>query len=424
MTRDLTHKAFDTVTGDGAGESGFSAEAEHNEPANFLRHVLALSASKVADGLIDPKLVLSWILSTLGAGAFWAGLLVPVRESGALLPQLLTTPYITRSRVRKWFWAGGAFVQGLMAAAIAGAALTLEGGQAGLVIVSLLGVLALARSVCSASYKDILGKTVGKSRRGTATGFASSAAAAGVVIFAGLLMLGVGDRFALVTAAVGLAACLWIGAAAVFATLQEDASEPAEDVGSIAQFSLLRRDPQLARFIVTRSLLVGTALAPPYLVLLRPGSTFGQLGALVLASAVAALLSSYVWGRLSDRSSRRVLQLSGLAGGTVLALVVLVDLVDLSGVPGVIPVLLFGLMIAYQGVRQGRSTHLVDMADEDNRAHYTALSNTIVGIVLLVAGAAIAAVAAFSVPVVIGLLAALCFLAAMTATGLDEVQHD
>ncbi len=404
-------------------DSGLSDKAEAAEPGNFFRHILSLSASKVADGLIDPKLVLSWILSALGAGPFWTGLLVPVRESGALLPQLFITPHIARTMIRKWFWAGGALVQGLMAAGIALTALTLDGGQAGFVIVVLLGVLALARSVCSASYKDILGKTVGKSRRGTATGFASSVAAVGVIAFAGLLLLNVGDRFVLVVAALGLAAGLWIGSAAVFATLRERPSDPTDVTGQAAQFSLLRENPQLTRFIITRSLLVGTALAPPYLILLQPDSTFGQLGALVLASAVASLVSSYVWGRLSDLSSRRVLQRAGLAGGVALVLVLLADLFGLSGVAGVIPVLLFGLMIAYQGVRQGRTTHLVDMAGPDERAHFTALSNTIVGIVLLVAGAAFAAIAAISVPMVIGLFAAMCFAAAIVATGLQEVQH-
>ncbi len=423
MTRDVTEEIFDAVTGEADGETGLKNKAEEVEPGSFLRHVVSLSGSKIADGLVDPKLVLSWLLTHLGAGAFWTGLLVPIRESGALLPQLLITPVITDAPIRKWFWAGGAIVQGMMAGCIALAGLTLEGPVAGAVIVGLLAVLALARSVCSASYKDILGKTVGKARRGTATGFAGSAAAIGVMLFAGILLLGIGDRYAVVIGAISLAACLWTGAAAVFATMKEVPSEESSGTGGAAQFGLLRARPQLTRFIIVRGLLVGTALAPPYLVMLQPDSAFGQLGALVLASAVAALLSSYVWGRLSDRSSRRVLQLSGLAGGAALALVVVLDLVGVTTITGVIPVMLFGLMIAYQGVRQGRSTHLVDMAGPEDRASYTALSNTIVGIVLIVAGAGFAALASLSVPLVIGLFAAMCFGAAAMATGLEEVQH-
>lgn len=51
-----------------------------------------------------------------------------------------------------------------------------------------------------------------------------------------------------------------------------------------------------------------------------------------------------------------------------------------------LPAMLFVLMIAHQGARLGRSVHVVDMADLNNRATYTALSNSVVGLVLLAGG--------------------------------------
>ena len=425
MPQGFARTVFNRLTRDAGSSGGLDKDAQQAEPGNFLRHVAALSGSKLADGLIDPKLVLSWLLTHLGAGSFWVGLLVPVRESGALLPQLFTTPFITAAPIRKGFWAGGSAVQGLCAGGIALAGLTLDGAVAGAVIVTLLGVLALARSVCSASYKDVLGKTVGKSRRGTAMGFASSVAAVGVIVFALVLLLGLADRFVVVTAALLLTAALWLVAAAVMGSLHEarSAAEPVERTG-LRQFRLLWTDPQLLRFIAVRSMLVGTALAPPYFLLLRPDSALNQLGALVLASSVASLVSSYVWGLLSDQSSRRVLMYAGIAGGAVLSAVVALTLTGWITLSGVIPVALFGLMIAYQGVRLGRSTHLVDMAGEGDRALYTALSNTIVGLVLLVAGGLFAAIGVLSVPLVIALFAVMCLSAAALAVGLNEVQND
>lgn len=425
MPQGFARTVFNCLTRYAGSSGGLDKDAQQAEPGNFLRHVAALSGSKLADGLIDPKLVLSWLLTHLGAGSFWVGLLVPVRESGALLPQLFTTPFITAAPIRKWFWAGGSAVQGLCAGGIALAGLTLDGAVAGAVIVTLLGVLALARSVCSVSYKDVLGKTVGKSRRGTAMGFASSVAAVGVIVFALVLLLGLADRFVVVTAPLLLTAALWLVAAAVMGSLHEarSAVEPVERTG-LRQFCLLWTDPQLLRFIAVRSMLVGTALAPPYFLLLRPDSALNQLGALVLASSVASLVSSYVWGLLSDQSSRRVLMYAGIAGGAVLSAVVALTLAGWITLSGVIPVALFGLMIAYQGVRLGRSTHLVDMAGEGDRALYTALSNTIVGLVLLVAGGLFAAIGVLSVPLVIALFAVMCLAAAALAAGLNEVQTD
>ena len=328
---------------------------------------------------------------------------------------------------RKWVWAGGSALKGLAAAGIGLAVLTLDGRAVGVMTVVLLAFLAVARSICSASYKEILGKTVGTSRRGSVTGLAGSISAAGVVAFALLLMSGTEDRFPLVVGAILVGAGLWLDAAALFATLTEEPSkgEGREHKSVLSQLTVLREDGQLVRFITARGFLVGPALAPPFLVLLAGQAgqaVFQNLGALVLALSAAAFLSSYVWGRLSDRSSRRVLIYSGLVSTVALVLAVLADQSGLMATGWAPPAILFLLMLAYHGVRQGRSTHLVDMAAPEDRASYTALSNTIVGLVLLGAGASFAALAAMSVSVVIGLFAAMCFAAAIIAKGLDEVQ--
>ena len=84
--------------------------------------------------------------------------------------------------------------------------------------------------------------------------------------------------------------------------------------------------------------------------------------------------------------------------------------------------MIFILMIAYQGVRLGRSTHLVDMATAETRAAYTALSNTIIGTVLILGGG-FSLVASFAgLTAVIAILGAMSAVAALFALGLDEVQ--
>ena len=171
----------------------------NHQTTNFVTHVVSLAMTKSADGLINPKLVLSWILTHLGAPAYFVGLLVPIREAGALLPQLFIAGFLRSLPRRKFAWALGSLIQGLSALGMALAAFTLEGKALGLALVSLLALLALARSLCSVSYKDVLGKTVSKSRRGTATGTASSLASGLVILFALLLASGWVDKLTLVT---------------------------------------------------------------------------------------------------------------------------------------------------------------------------------------------------------------------------------
>lgn len=51
------------------------------------------------------------------------------------------------------------------------------------------------------------------------------------------------------------------------------------------------------------------------------------------------------------------------------------------------------LAIAHAGVRIGRKTYLVDMAGGNKRTDYTAVSNTVIGLLLLLVGGLSAAVA-------------------------------
>lgn len=401
--------------------TGADASVRDREARNGVRHMVSLSLTKVADGLIDPKLVLSWLAGSLGAPAALTGLLVPIRESGALLPQILFAGRVEAMKHRKWAWVLGSAGQGIAALAIVVIALTMEGLAAGLALCGALAVLAVSRAACSVSYKDILGKTVQKTRRGAVTGVAGSTASIAVLIFAGLLLSGVLRDVTPVIVAIALASVLWIVAAMLFSGLEEQASEEVES--TMFDLTPLKEDSQFRLFIAVRGLLTVTALAPPYFVLLGgEQSALQGLGALLLASAAAAFAGSYVWGRLSDKSSRKVLFLSGLLAAGFATLAVLAELSGWAQTVWVIPVILFFFMLSYQGVRSARSVYLVDMAPEDARSSYAALANTAIGVLLLVTGA-FGGLLALAGPVAALIAFVVLSLAGgMLALRLDEVE--
>ncbi len=430
-SRSTTEIAFQSIIIDDEGRAcaDIPESACQQEPGNFFRHVGSLALSKSADGLIDPKLVLSWLMTSLGAPVALIGLLVPVREAGALLPQLITAGYLRKLERRKWAWAAGSVVQGVAAASIGLIAISLTGATAGWAIVIALAILALARSVCSVCYKDVLGKTIDKARRGTATGLAGSIASVTVIIYALTLSFSLIDRMLLVTGGLFLAGGAWVSAGLLFSTLDEHpgATEGGKNALKEAwvNFAYLRNDPQLRRFILTRGLLTATALAPPFMIAVgsEAGDGYDKLGFLVLASALASLGTSFVWGRLSDRSSRKVLIFSAMVGAVILTATSCLAFAGTLGDGYILAVLLFGLMIAYQGVRLGRSTHLVDMADKDSRAAYTALSNTIIGLLLLAGGVFSLVANWFGGEIVLAIMAGMSGLAILAASGLEEVQR-
>ncbi len=401
------------------------------EAKNGFIHVLSLVLTKTADGVIDPKLVLSSVLTSLGTPAAFIGALVPIREAGALAPQIALASRVEASPTRRRFWALGSAVQGLAAIAIALSLWVFGGVAAGWAVVTALVVFSLARALCSITYKDALARSIPKTRRGSLTGAAGSVASGLVLCFAGALASGILPAEPYVIAiAIALAGVAWLVVATVFVRLDEREVEPEDDENESALSQLVQpilSDAQFRRFIVARALLIGTALAPPFLLLAssaESGNALESLGPLMLGSSAASILSSFVWGRLSDKSSRLVLATSALVAAAILAVASALSIFTggLGGVLGSVA-LIFVAQTAYEGVRAGRKLHLTDMADDQNRTRYTALSNTLIGAVL-VAGGTLGLVAELAgVGVTLFLLAALSTVAFVVALGLDEVQE-
>lgn len=93
---------------DGRVCKAIADEAGHEAPGNFLRMLLANAASQVADSLASAKTTLPWLMLHLGAPTWMTSTLVPIRETGAMLPQLLLGALVGKLAPRKWVWVAGA----------------------------------------------------------------------------------------------------------------------------------------------------------------------------------------------------------------------------------------------------------------------------------------------------------------------------
>ncbi len=80
--------------------------------------------------------------------------------------------------------------------------------------------------------------------------------------------------------------------------------------------------------------------------------------------------------------------------------------------------------IAYEGVRAGRKTHLTDMDANGRRPVYTALSNSMIGGLLLIGGGFGALSDIAGPAAVLAIFAALGLAGAFAAISLKEVQSD
>jgi len=432
----LAFRLYDLATGDEDARlcRDIPDDQCREQPRSFLRQVSAQALSKTGDVLADSKVVLPWLLGAVGAPVFLVGLLVPIRESLALMPQILIGGVIRRFPVRKGFWAASSLVEGLCVILMGVvAAAGLRGPAAGWTIVGLLVVFSLARGIASIAAKDTLGKTVSKGRRGRVNGYAATGS--GLVASAVGLYLVLSPENGrpewLLYAIIIAAGLCWFLAAATFWTISEypGATEGGRGVRDLVrdQVMLLVKDSELQKFVASRTLMVSTALVGPVYISLAQrgtGQTLDGLGWLVIASGLASAVSSSFWGALSDKSSRLTMAIAALLAG-ILGLGVLAALNLVPGLGGSIAfyaAILFVLGIAHAGVRIGRKTHVVDLAGGDRKAEYVALSNTIIGVLLLVVGALISALLGFGLEVGVGVLSAMALLGGVMALTMKHVQ--
>ena len=403
------------------------------QPRNFFLHAWASLGNKLADELSSARLVLPWLMGIIGAPVWMVGLLVPIRESGALLPQIFVAGFVRLKPRRKWVWVAGAVAQAVAALVLAVLALFTNGTLGGALVLAALILLSLARGVSSIATKDVLGKTIAKHRRGTLMGWSGSIAG-GVTLAAGAVLMLFESRPGnlVVATLLTIAACGWLINAIAAARIQEvaGATEGGENAWSSIKLglSLLKEDRTFLHFNVTRALLLSSALALPYIALLgqnQSGTDLGGLGILIVVSGLAAMVASPIWGKRADQSSRGVMR--DAAMGTTICCLLAASLAWLPGewTHSIWPyaTIYALLVIVHHGVRLGRKTYLVDMASQDDRALYVALSNTLTGVLMLLLGGFIGAFAHwFGSSVLLLILAATAIGAILSAHQLPEVE--
>lgn len=357
---------------------------------------LSLIASKVSDLLLSPKTTLPALLNLAGAPVFLTSLLVPIRESGALLPQILFASLLSPYPHRHRAWRLGAFSQLLCSLLMLLAGFFLSGMLAGAVIVLCLALWSISRSLCSLTMKDIQGAHIEKGARGRLVGAASgiSSFIAMFVAFTAWYIDSIGNKMGsdklLAIATLALAAqCFCIFILWPLKTCVDAPDENKnEDKNGPALFNMIRKDKSLRDFIVMRSLLSHSALLAPLFTLAYSGGAISILSFLIISQALAGTLTSYIWGNLADRSALHCMRVGAAIATIAAASLIVVSLAysELLDESWIIIILFFLLGVGHNGVRTGRKIYIVDIASGHERTQFVATSNTVVGIFILTAG--------------------------------------
>ena len=432
-TRNLADELYAKLTNEEDSRlcEDIEEKACRDSPQSFVLILCSYFLTKLGDAIASPKTTLAWVCSTVGAPAFVIGFLVPIRESGSMLPQLFIGSYVRRLALRKWVWVLGSVVQATAVAGIGLVALYLEGQAAGWGILALIMLFSLARGFCSIAAKDVMGKTVAKPSRGQLTGWSASVAG-GVTIVVGLVLMSLTanevERFMLGALLIG-AGLLWLIGAGIYAQVPEyeGATGGARSAfDALGRLRMLVDDRPFRRFVITRALLMCSALSAPFYVALAQGelgSPAWLLGAFVAASGLASLVSAPIWGRFADVSSKNVMILAALVTSGIGLLTFALH----RAVPGIagsiwfLPLAYFVLSIAHSGVRVGRKTYVVNLGSGNQRTDYVAIGNSVIGLLLLLAGSIGALAPVIGQAGVIAVLAGMGLLGALSALRLPDV---
>ncbi|NEV94115.1 MFS transporter [Psychroflexus sp. YR1-1] len=365
-------------------------------PRNFSLNILNGSLTKLAEKLISPGLTLPWILSYLGAPLFLIGMLVPVKNVGSLLPQLLVSGTLREKEKRKPYWVGAGLTQGLclLVSAILLAFIDNHSFVSYAIVIMLL-LFSIASGVGSVSFKDVTGKTVPKGERGQMLSYRSTFGGALALIAGGALVFFLKEQDSkwLYTGLFAGAALLWIASALIFSRIVEEPGStqggrtPLQELKSGA--SLLKTDHSYRNFIITRALLMAIPLLDPFFILVAKDvskENWNYLGFIILIGSLAQIVSSPFWGKLADKSSLYLMRISaGLSILSILyALVFVYSDSDFLNFYYFMPVLFIN-GIAYAGARLSRKTYIIDYAPDDERPTYVSVANTLIGIFTIVA---------------------------------------
>lgn len=428
----ITDKIYEfiTETGEDRACESISEKSCKEVPGNYFLNTFNGFSSKWAEQLASPELIIPWVFSLLSVPPVFTGLLIPFKNAGSLLPQLFVSAKIRAFPKRKYFWSGAAFAQSLMMLFIAWGVIRFTGSALGFLTVGALMVFSMASGIASIAFKDVVGKTIPKGKRGSL--LALRATGGGVLtVLTGVLMYFFfsGEKDPGVFSWLFVcAAVLWLVASILFFFIEEGKGATEGGRTPIKElkngWKILKEDVNFRNFLITRGLLLSIPLVQPYLILYaedRIGLSLQGMGLFVIITGISQTISSPFWGKFADRSSRKMMIFTSLFAAVVCAYVVIFNYFPSSWINTYTYAPVFFLIImAYSGARMARKTYLIDYAPEGERPLYVSLANTSIGILVVLSGVLGLIANFFGLIPMILVLMGLMLLAARYASMLQE----
>jgi len=410
---------------------------------NFALTVFNGALFNFAVRLIDPPLVLTWFVSQLTPSNLLVGLVAPWSQACWFLPQVFVSNRIQRMERKMTSYSLTGMIRvgvWLLLAAVIWFVDVPRLLLPGFFILS--GIAWATGGLAGLSFFDVVAKTIPTRRRGSLFAWRQ--------FLGGLLGLGAGwvvktvlddaaypfpRGHAVLFLLYGATILLAMGA---FIAIREPRGEPVADTLSLREqlgraSRVLKEDDAYRRYLGARlSLGLSEVALPFYGVYAKRvlGAPEGMVGVYVAARVFAQMFFNLPWGWLSDRRGNQVvMRLMSIGGGLAalmgIGLVAVVDAMHLEG--GWVPYLALPLFLLNGAVLPGKilsgSNYVLEMASETERSLYVGLSNTLMGIVVLISGVGGLVVDLAGFAGLFALSAGLCIIAYVLAKRLPRTRE-
>ncbi len=365
---------------------------------NFILHVTNGVLIALSETMTDISLITTALVSQLTTSSVLIGLLAPMRDTGWFLPQLFISNLVERvPRKIVFYQVATVFrVAGWMALV---ACLLLIEDRATLLwaFFGCTAVIALSGGMGGISYLTVTAKVIPSGQRGLLFGLREFIGGGLSIFIGGLsafilsgniggLHLSFPKNFGVLFA---VSTVFFTAGCIAFSLLAEAPDAvPARRTSLTEQLAraahAIKTDGLFRRFIFTRIALLFARTGMPFITVFAKRSmaiSDAFIGTMVSITLGSALFAGLVWGRLNDRrGSRPVLITSCLLGVAQCGLGV--ALLPTHSVALLVAALVLG-GVSGAGFNVSLVPLLLDVVPADQRPLYIGLSNTLLGVVML-----------------------------------------
>jgi len=374
---------------------------------NFILYVINGAFGGLGDALTSTTLVMTAFLSQLTSSNTLIALLSPLRDAGWYLPQFFMMSWVDRTRLKVTAYRASTIFRMAAWLALVVCIFTIQDRTLLLIAVFACTIaISFLAGFAALPFLILTAKVIPANRRGLLFGLRQFIGGALGVAAGGLVAVILGGQFGLqypqnYALVLGGGA---IGYAASYIVLGFTKEEPdaavvrSQPIGANLKlaWSVARSDAQYQCYIVMRVALLVAAACVPFLTVYAKrtmGVNDGFIGTLISVTLACSLLSNMVWARLSDRRGNRlVMIIAGVMGLTFCAVAAYItgltpnaynnDLAHLA------LIVLFGFSGALQsGINLVSLPLMIEVAPATQQSLYIGLSNTILGIVILLTSA-------------------------------------